>query len=67
MMDDYLALLAFVKRMGCLLWCNERKRMLVVSGKGHELVKQYYKKGGSGGGGGVGGSGRGQDDPIVID
>lgn len=44
--------------------------MLVVTGKGHELVKQYYKKapaasGPSSDGGRIGGvSG---NDPIVID
>ena len=42
-LEDYLDVLNFAKQNNCLLWESQKKRILVVTKEGHELVRNHLK------------------------
>jgi transcription initiation factor TFIIH subunit 4 len=43
-LEEYVEVSQYAKDVGCLLWSNEKKRMLVVTAAGHHHVRQFVKR-----------------------
>jgi transcription initiation factor TFIIH subunit 4 len=43
-LEEYLEVYQYAKDVGCLLWSNEKKRMLIVTSAGHANVRQFVKR-----------------------